>query len=1339
MKSLKSSVHVLLPPNGDDSDASTISPVKPLESEPPPTIIGLFAPSSRPADSSVSLAAFEVDGNDRGSREMIGTDDTHTHIKARAADVTVEQDRASTLGRSEIGLNLLSESSRRRKNSYLSVGSEDVDLTVGLFGPQTSKPIPPRKILEGLPLETEETSGYVAKLKLDTQTEFEEPFVELTEADIFGLLQPTTVPNHRPLPETEAVNRNGKSNGSVGDTVSPEPKPAVATTDYAPPDIMQMIESDLFGTEESAQPNKQSPQSEFRNRTKTDIAHVDVSMTTSPRASPVKASGSSQRATHAVTDSAHAPMPTTSSKFYSPSSEGSGEDDSDDESAPAQHTVPPIEELTMANLGSPYHATPYHVPMQSINRACESSHTNGMEGIAATAVPAKDTLPSVAVTSKPPKLVRIPKKPAPPRLSALDMLLSSAPKVKSALASAMVKGLLDTLADSDNHSDGADDANTKQTSHSTFAGIHHEDTFSNSHKVKTEALPVVGQVFSDLIPDVGGDAFPKESNQNARNGKSQLTEREIVEEASIGIKSEPVQQPVHKSPSAHENRSLDTDGKQVVEGLTPSSIHNESTTQPKGELTHHSLNTSTPMFTTYNATTSTNTKAAKPISTSTSTQVDSTTPGPADMATAIDETSPDTSPALSTTHPTEGAVRNDGAPKIGLFVDTVPMVRAIDQSRQPNRCSGSFGSEGSEPTGLVYPPGSGLCAESLRAIGVETPCQLVINRIVRFQELRVEDRVCSFVLSRMSKASRESKRDAVRLYNEAIEHMVDNTKRMGGGSCVSHLPLKISAKDVDQLHPRCATSRPQRTDRREDADVLSQLYTKRAICLDALKYHIKAEADCVEALICDSENLECMLAYARMQMNRGVISQVDLSLSRVQDVLDKQTAPSHEHSFSDELHTLTAIVDKLKAMYLIIKAQYEPNLEGHDPDSAESSTQYSATLVRAIKMLQSRCPRSVNCQLWYARYLRLGLGDLEAATTLLTEVYESDPMTGKIPLVSELSLCAYENADFETVIVIVDDTVLQGTSDSSKIDKATKMTIGQLRVGMQQRLQKSIVLCHRRREGKLAFNRGDYVDAAENYTKASELTEPYHPTNMAICLNNKAMCLMQRAKIFKKRRQPKIALTRLKEAMACCDKALVLKYNFAKSIIRKAGVYTLLGDFADNLTTRIRQYKNAKEVYEDVLPMQPNNQEIRERFLLLEEKLKKANSEKRIQDERSKREQEIEEERIRDELHRAEAARGQRKSSRKKLDGAHITQSLYEVLNVPPTATTEDIKKAYKTLARTHHPDKNEDGNPERFQEIVGAHATLADPSKRKEYDHSLIGTGLNKRSGISRQFGSKR
>jgi len=72
----------------------------------------------------------------------------------------------------------------------------------------------------------------------------------------------------------------------------------------------------------------------------------------------------------------------------------------------------------------------------------------------------------------------------------------------------------------------------------------------------------------------------------------------------------------------------------------------------------------------------------------------------------------------------------------------------------------------------------------------------------------------------------------------------------------------------------------------------------------------------------------------------------------------------------------------------------------------------------------------------------------------------------------------------------------------------------------------------------------------------------------------------------------------------------------------------------------------------------------------------------------------------------------------------------YEVLGVPKTASEADIKKAFRTLAKKHHPDKHagDAAAQKRFQEISGAYDILGDKDKRAQFDAGAIGADGNPR-----------
>jgi len=82
-------------------------------------------------------------------------------------------------------------------------------------------------------------------------------------------------------------------------------------------------------------------------------------------------------------------------------------------------------------------------------------------------------------------------------------------------------------------------------------------------------------------------------------------------------------------------------------------------------------------------------------------------------------------------------------------------------------------------------------------------------------------------------------------------------------------------------------------------------------------------------------------------------------------------------------------------------------------------------------------------------------------------------------------------------------------------------------------------------------------------------------------------------------------------------------------------------------------------------------------------------------------------------------------------------RDLYAILGVPKTASTEEIRRAYRRLAKKYHPDMNPGDKQaeEKFKEITAAHEVLSDGKKRKLYDEfgpDALRTGFDEKTAAA-------
>lgn len=75
-----------------------------------------------------------------------------------------------------------------------------------------------------------------------------------------------------------------------------------------------------------------------------------------------------------------------------------------------------------------------------------------------------------------------------------------------------------------------------------------------------------------------------------------------------------------------------------------------------------------------------------------------------------------------------------------------------------------------------------------------------------------------------------------------------------------------------------------------------------------------------------------------------------------------------------------------------------------------------------------------------------------------------------------------------------------------------------------------------------------------------------------------------------------------------------------------------------------------------------------------------------------------------------------------------MAKSYYAILGIPADASSEEIKSAYRRLAKEYHPD-HAGGDSEKFRDIQEAYSVLADSEKRRHYEQHRCGQPVRVRT----------
>lgn len=387
------------------------------------------------------------------------------------------------------------------------------------------------------------------------------------------------------------------------------------------------------------------------------------------------------------------------------------------------------------------------------------------------------------------------------------------------------------------------------------------------------------------------------------------------------------------------------------------------------------------------------------------------------------------------------------------------------------------------------------------------------------------------------------------------------------------------------------------------------LYSNRAAAYLNILNCSAALKDCEKAIALDPTFIKAYVRGAKAKMHKGDFNGATELLNTIKNRPEGKRDPT----ITKELK----LVEEVRARLATLTS----SIRDEKWDQALSELEFVNTHMGDCEQVQILACETL-----------IGQGLFSKANSLASKLYRVNPSNPAIMTIR--AIAAYYTQQVDSAMKLFRQ-VLDQDPDNRKCHKYFKLV---------RLLEK------KKEEGNAFFKVGKNQEAIDAYTEALTV-DPANKEYNAILLGNRAAALL-------KLKQPIPALRD-------CEKALELKSDYTKIILRKAQILTDLERYQD----AVRDLENASK-------NDPQNAEIAKQLRQAQVELKK-----------SKR------------------------------------KNYYKILEVQKNADTATIKRTYRKLALLHHPDKNNE-TPEahktaeaKFKDIQEAYDVLSDDAKRAKYD----------------------
>eukprot|EP00274_Cyanoptyche_gloeocystis_P004964 CAMPEP_0196666342 /NCGR_PEP_ID=MMETSP1086-20130531/64443_1 /TAXON_ID=77921 /ORGANISM="Cyanoptyche gloeocystis , Strain SAG4.97" /LENGTH=491 /DNA_ID=CAMNT_0042003521 /DNA_START=40 /DNA_END=1515 /DNA_ORIENTATION=- len=385
-------------------------------------------------------------------------------------------------------------------------------------------------------------------------------------------------------------------------------------------------------------------------------------------------------------------------------------------------------------------------------------------------------------------------------------------------------------------------------------------------------------------------------------------------------------------------------------------------------------------------------------------------------------------------------------------------------------------------------------------------------------------------------------------------------------------------------------------------------YSNRAAAYLMMKNYKDATRDCMKSIALDPSFVK---AYIRCGKSHLAVGELKQARKQFQQALSVDPSCAEAKEEIKNIDTLEKDSDRCTELL--------------------RREQYGLALHTVTNSLLKQCPECADFKLMKARAL-IGLKQYDEASSICSEVMQRDGSS--------------------TDVLFLRGKALFHLSNMSAASKHLQEVLRQDPDHSESRilLKKVKALESSKNEGNEFFRCGKNQEAIDAYSQGIAV-DANVPEFMATLYCNRAAAAMK--------------LSRFKEAVDDCSKALELNPTYTKALSRRAAAYRSMGE-----------YEAAVRDLEKLAQMDDVNSEVLQTLRQVKLELKK-----------SKR------------------------------------KDFYKILGITQSADDDEIRKAYKLMALKWHPDKNQE-SPEAketaekmFKDVAEAYSILSDPAKRRRYD----------------------